>query len=300
MKFSKEYIGSVITALFVTLLWSSSWVIIKYGLIELPPLLFAGLRYTFASFILIVAILSSKKQRKLLIKNKREWWTRIIIYGLVFIAFTQGMQFIALSVLPAITTSFVLNLTPYFVIFYSVLFLNEFPSFFDLFFFALAFLGVCIYFVPSGSIVFSIINLFIAFLLVNINAISSILGRAINRVAKNTPLLVTGTSMSIGSIFLLLSSILVEEIPEISFESLFLIIWLAVVNTALAFTLWNKAMKHIRAMDMSLINSLMLPQIVFLSIIFLEEIPTINEWVGLIIVLVSTLVIQISQSRYHV
>ncbi|MHA1971441.1 MAG: DMT family transporter [Candidatus Hodarchaeales archaeon] len=299
MKFSREYIGFVLLALFVTLFWSSSWVIIKYGLKDLPPLLFAGLRYSFASIILLIAIFSSENQRTSLINNRRGWWIRIIIYGLVFITFTQGMQFIALSVLPAITTSFVLNLTPYFVIVYSGFFLNEFPSYIDLLFFALAFVGICIYFLPSGSIVFSITDLLIAFSLVNINAVASILGRAINRVTNNTPLLVTGISMSVGSIFLLLGSILLEEMPRISLVSLLLIVWLAIVNTALAFTLWNKALKHIRAMDMSLINSLMLPQIVILSIVFLKELPTINEWIGLLIVLISTLIVQISQSQKH-
>ena len=35
-------------ALFVTFLWSTSWVLIKIGLDQIPALPFAGLRYTLA------------------------------------------------------------------------------------------------------------------------------------------------------------------------------------------------------------------------------------------------------------
>ena len=36
----------VLQALFVTFLWSTSWVLIKVGLKEIPAISFAGLRYT--------------------------------------------------------------------------------------------------------------------------------------------------------------------------------------------------------------------------------------------------------------
>ena len=36
---------AVIEALFVTFLWSTSWVLIKLGLDDIPALTFAGLRY---------------------------------------------------------------------------------------------------------------------------------------------------------------------------------------------------------------------------------------------------------------
>ncbi|MBN1875960.1 MAG: DMT family transporter [Anaerolineae bacterium] len=39
---------AVLYALFVTFLWSTSWVLIKIGLKDIPALTFAGLRYTLA------------------------------------------------------------------------------------------------------------------------------------------------------------------------------------------------------------------------------------------------------------
>jgi drug/metabolite transporter (DMT)-like permease len=53
--------------------------------------------------------------------------------------------------------------------------------------------------------------------------------------------------------------------------------WLAVVNTALAFWLWNKSLQVLTAMESSIINNTMLVQISLLAWLFLDESLT---WVG--------------------
>ena len=46
-------LSALLTAVFVTFLWSTSWVLIKVGLAaSLPPLPFAGLRYGLAALCL--------------------------------------------------------------------------------------------------------------------------------------------------------------------------------------------------------------------------------------------------------
>jgi drug/metabolite transporter (DMT)-like permease len=44
---------AILQALFVTFLWSTSWVLIKIALHAILPLTFAGLRHTIAFFILL-------------------------------------------------------------------------------------------------------------------------------------------------------------------------------------------------------------------------------------------------------
>ncbi len=44
---------AVLQALFVTFLWSTSWVFIKLGLTDIPALTFAGLRYSLAFLCLL-------------------------------------------------------------------------------------------------------------------------------------------------------------------------------------------------------------------------------------------------------
>ena len=103
--------------------------------------------------------------------------------------------------------------------------------------------------------------------------------------------------MLVGSVALLASGLLLEDVQAISLLSWFYIIWLSVVNTAFAFTLWNRAMQTLRAIDITLINGTMLPQIVILSIIFLGEMPTFLDWIGLALIAVSVLIVQVIQAR---
>ena len=101
---------AVIQALFVTVLWSSSFVVIKFGLEDIPPLTFAGLRYSIASVILLVLILAQSEMRTSIKGRSRKWWGMLFLYGVIYITATQGTQFLGLFYLPAITFSLLLNL----------------------------------------------------------------------------------------------------------------------------------------------------------------------------------------------
>jgi drug/metabolite transporter (DMT)-like permease len=65
------------------------------------------------------------------------------------------------------------------------------------------------------------------------------LGRAVNRRANLPALAVTFVSMGIGAILLLALGLTTQGLGALTARSWLLIAWLAVVNTALAFTLWN-------------------------------------------------------------
>ncbi|MHA2214554.1 MAG: DMT family transporter [Candidatus Hodarchaeales archaeon] len=295
--FSREYLRYLLQAVFVTVLWSSSWVIIKFGLEDLTPLYFAGFRYLVGSITLMMLLIANSDYRISIKSQSKKSFAYLSVYGVLFITLTQGGQFLALSLLPAITVSFLLNLSSFIVIILSLFILSETPSRFELILFLFVFVGIIIYFFPQQQDITSILGLLIGVGVVFVNAFSSIIGRAINRESNKSPLVITGVSMTIGTVFLLIIAVITEPLPVISIKSIITILWLGVVNTAIAFTLWNNAMTKIRAMDMSVINSLMLPQIVILSIIFLGELPLLNEWVGLIIMVSMTFILQLSQAR---
>ncbi|MHA2357026.1 MAG: EamA family transporter, partial [Candidatus Thorarchaeota archaeon] len=79
----KRHFKAVGEALFVTVLWASSWVIIKFGLEGegLPPITFAGLRYSIAAGILLAIVLSNPVHRALIREQDRQWWRTIFLYG---------------------------------------------------------------------------------------------------------------------------------------------------------------------------------------------------------------------------
>jgi drug/metabolite transporter (DMT)-like permease len=288
---------AVAEALIVTVLWSSSFVIIKFGLEDIPPLTYAGLRYSFASLLLLTLIFAQSKVRSLLRNRSRRWWGMLVLYGCIYITATQGTQFLGLFYLPAITFSLLLNMTPIIVLLSAIPLLGELPTSRETILVIIGILGVLLYFFPLDFIGISIIGLLIGLASLVANSASAIIGRAINRARDTPPLIVTGVMMSIGSVFLLLFAVATEPISPLSFTSWFYILWLAIVNTALAFTLWNRAMQVLRAMDMALINSTMMPQIVLLSFFFLGEYPTTLDWVGLALLAFSVAGVQYLQTR---
>ncbi|MEW6094603.1 MAG: DMT family transporter, partial [Chloroflexota bacterium] len=76
-----------------------------------------------------------------------------------------------------------------------------------------------------------------------------------------------------------------------------IIAWLAVVNTAIAFTLWNRSLQVLTAVESSILNSLMMPQIAILAFVFLGEGLTAKDIVGLALVGIGTIVVQLKPGK---
>jgi drug/metabolite transporter (DMT)-like permease len=298
-KFSKKYIIAVIQAIFVTVLWSSSWLLIKWGLEDenIPPLFYSGLRYFLASIILIFYVVLKNDVKNQVSKIRKKDLGYIAIYGLFFITFTQGGMFLSLFFLEAITVSLILNFTIVAVLFFSLIFLKESINKTQFFLILVALLGIIFYFDDKITLEFSFLGLFIGILAMLANAGSSIMGRSINRDKRIGAVLVTTISMAFGSTILLIIALIVEPIPILSLTSIIYIVWLSIFNTALAFTIWNKTMQTLRAVDSTIINSTMTPQIVFLSVLFLGEQLNFLDWIGIILVILSVLFIQINQAQ---
>ena len=67
------HIISILQALFVTFLWSTSFIIIKWGLIEIPPITFAGLRYILAFLCFIPFIVNRKYMNEIKQLKTFQW-----------------------------------------------------------------------------------------------------------------------------------------------------------------------------------------------------------------------------------
>jgi len=318
---ASKHFFSVFLAFFVTILWSSSWPIIKFGMKEMPPLIFAGLRYVIASFILLVFVLLRPKYRKELKNLTKRWWLRLISYGLIFYTITQGAQFFGLLYLNAITVSLLLSFTPILVLIFANLVLKERSNFIQLILVLLAIAGALLYFLLNPELVakqflivsgtnqfilppqpivatsLKVVGLVVVIIGVLANTFSAIYGRSINQAKEVSTVVITAVSMFVGSIVLLITGLIVEDIPHFSLTSIGYILWLSILNTALAFTIWNFAMQKLKALEISIINNTMLFQITILAVIFLGELPTAAQWIGLTIVAVVGLILPIIGSR---
>ena len=283
---------AILLALLVTFLWSTSFVIIKIGLAEIPPLTFAGLRYSIA-FICLLPLVFTKKNSETIKHLDKKDWIKLVLLGFLFYAFTQGAQFLGLSLLPAVTVSLWLNFTPLIVAVMAIFLLNENPTVLQWTGVILFIIGILTYFYPVELSDNQELGLIVMTIGVLANAASAVLGRNINRESKINPVVVTIISMGIGSIILLIIGIFIQGFPSISTQNIIYLLWLAIINTALAFTIWNFTLRTLSAMESSIINGTMLIQIAILAWIFLDEKISAKELTGMLIAALGAVLVQL-------
>jgi drug/metabolite transporter (DMT)-like permease len=295
MKFT-PHTNAVLQALFVTLLWSTSWVLIKIGLVDIPALSFSGLRYSLAFLCLLPFALTPANRAAIRRLTGRQWGL-LALLGLVYYTIVQGAQFVGLAYLPAATVSLLLNFSAILVALMSMAWLKEKPGLQDWVGILLTVAGSVLYFYPVDFPKEQVFGLVVVIVGVIANAAASVLGRYTNARTGIPVLLVTTISMGIGSGLLLLAGGVTQGFPVLGWNHWLIIAWLAVVNTAIAFNLWNHTLRTLPAVESSVINNTMLVQIPLLAWIFLGEALTVQEWVGMVVAGLGVLVVQVRRRK---
>lgn len=296
MNEKQSQLKALAAALLVTFLWSTSFILIKWGVKDIPPITFAGLRYSIAFISLLPFLLSQKN--KIVVKSLTgNDWKGLLLLGIFFYALTQGTQFIGLTKLPAVTVSLWLNFTPLLVAVMAIFFVKELPSISQWIGVVIFLCGIMIYFLPITLDSGQVLGIIVVTVGVIANASSSVLGRKINREGRITPIIVTSLSMGIGSMILLITGFTTENFSGLSVENGLYLMWLAIINTAFAFTLWNYSLKILTAIESSIINGTMLIQITILAWIFLGEEISTKEIIGMLTAFSGILFVQMKSGK---
>lgn len=277
-------------AFFVTFLWSTSWILIKPVLSDIPPITFAGLRYFVGFLVLLVFWVFRGGLAKMRELTRRDWvW--LIGYGVIFYALTQAAGFIAIGYIPAATFSLVLNFSAVIVALLGMLFLKEKLSVVQWVGVGVFLIGLIVYFWPLLIPAEQWFGLLMAAAGMVLVSISATMGRFLNREGRLDVLTITVISMGIGSVLMLGVGLVIEPAPVLNASNWLVIGILAVVNTAFAFTLWSHTQRSLSAMQSNIINNTMLVQMAFLAWWFLDEVPTGINWVGMFIVLAGVVLV---------
>ena len=104
----KSNLKILLEGLLVTFLWSTSYILIKFGLQDLPPLTFSAYRYIIASALLLIATIISGNIQTINVKKNLP---KLLFLGVSGYSMAQGLQYIGLFYLPAVTVTFLLNFT---------------------------------------------------------------------------------------------------------------------------------------------------------------------------------------------
>lgn len=285
---------AILQAAFVTFLWSTSWVLIKFGLRDnIPPLTFAGLRYTLA-FLCLMPLVFRKPEYVSAVRHlKRETWLKLIVLGLLGYTVNQSAQFIGLKLLPTIAVNLLLSFTAVAVALLSLFMTHEKPGRAQWLGVGIYLVGVAVYFFPITLPETGLQGVIVVLVGMLAAALASLLGRSLNRSGVLDPIPMTATSMGIGAIVMLAAGLATEGLPRISPSGWLIIGWLALVNTAFAFTLWNHTLRTLSALESSILNNLMLAQIPLLAWVFLGETISLKAAVGLVFAGIGIAAVQI-------
>ena len=290
---------AVLQALLVTFLWSTSWVLVKVGLddLDLAPISFAGLRYALAAAILLPFGIRAMRRAHVGAALDARLVGRVAVYGLLFVAVAQGAQFAALAVLPATAVSLVLSSIPAVVALLALSGGRERATIGQAAGIGLLTLGAVLYFGPFQVETDAAIGFIAAGVCVLAAALSSHLGRGLARDAiarLGGPIGLTASSMAIGAVILLTVGVALEGWPRPDLGGWLIIGWLALVNTAFAFTLWNHTLRTLTAVESSVVNNTMTIQIAVLAVVFLGELLAPLQLIGLLLAATGAAVVQLA------
>lgn len=283
-------------AFLVVVVWSTSWVLIRFGLKEIPALTFAGLRYTIAALCLLPFLLT-KPSRQAIRQLDRSQWRQLLALGVVLYAVAQGTQYLSLSFLSLATTSLIINLTALATAIVGLYLLSESPTRLQWIGILLNLGGIAFFFYPPAFSSRDGLGIAIALACMLANTAGVIMGRKLNRMGSIPPLILTGISMAIGAVLMLGAGLAIEGMPTISPLNWAAILWMAVVNTAFAFTLWNYTQRTLQATESSIIANMMTVFVAILGWIFVGEGLSPLDVGGIVAATIGTILVQIRRLR---
>ena len=284
---------AVVEAVLITIIWSSTFVIVKIGLESLGPLTIAGLRY-FLGFVLLSPLLLIRKTR--IGKISKNLWLRLILIGISSYTIGNGALFWGLKYVPATTGSLMMSLIPLLVLAGAALFLKEIPSGMQVLGVIISLLGSGIFFAgglkpgePLGLII--VIAGLIGFMTF------ALLGRGIARDGLLDTLTLTALPLLIGGLVTLVIALAVEGLPRFTEDSLLIVFWLALVNTAIGYWIYNHALRTLTALEMNMFMNLTPFFTALLGWIFLGESLSGIQYLGMIVIVGGVALVQLGGSK---
>jgi drug/metabolite transporter (DMT)-like permease len=238
-------------ALLLALILGSTLVVSRLALNVLGPLTLTAFRYFFAFLVLVPFM----PHRNLFGRWTSRTWLLLLLIGVSFYVVGNGALIVGLRFLSATTDALLLNLVPLLVLVAGVIWLKEMPTHLQLAGVVIGVLGGVLFFSPGLS---AGEPLGLAIVTVGLlgNAAYGLLGRALAREGRVDTLSLTAIPLALGSLLLLPCALLIEGIPPFVPQAWVLVVLLAVINTAVAYVLYNHALKVLAAFEVSVILSI--------------------------------------------
>jgi probable blue pigment (indigoidine) exporter len=270
-----------------TLVLGSTLVVAKGALGTLGPLLLAALRYCVAFLLLLPFLVRRRAQANW----SRLLWARFIAIGVAFYVVGNGALFLGLNYLPATTASLLLSFVPLLVLFAGAVWLREQPTRVQSVGVLVGLAGSALFFARGLGAGKPLGLLIVAVGLIG-NAAFGILGRDAAKTARVDTVALTAIPLAVGGVILLPIAVVVEGWPHASVRAGVTVLWLAAVNTAGVFFLYNHALRALPALQVSAIVTCSPLVTALLATLFLGERLGVVQIIGMVIVIGGIVLVQ--------
>ncbi|MBN2385747.1 MAG: EamA family transporter [Anaerolineales bacterium] len=282
-----SYPLAILEALIVNLVWASSFIFVKIALDDLGPLTIGGLRYFLGFLVLLPFLLGRGRPRSLSART----WGRLFLLGLCAYTLGNGATFWALQYLSPTTVSFLMGMVTLLILLGGVVWLREVPSWLQTAGIVATLAGTGLFFstgLRAGE------PLGIAILSIGLLAFTlfGLLGRSAARDREVDTLALTAVPLAFGGGLLLLIALPLEGLPRASPATWGLVAWLAVVNTALGYLLYNHALQVLNAFQMNVLLNLSPIWTALMSAGLFDEHLTGGQWAGMLAVILGVGLVQ--------
>jgi drug/metabolite transporter (DMT)-like permease len=276
---SYPHASEIVLLVLVMLVWASASTVTKAALTQVPPLLFALLRFSVASAVLLPFAYAGRKRARRL--SGREWG-RIAAMGfcgvtLFYVSYNLALYYasaslivILQSAIPAVTAVF------------AAVLLKENPSGRRILGITLSLFGIILVALaaPVGDASHPLLGSALMLGAVAGWAFYTILAK---RFAAASQLTITAYSTTIGTA-LLIPPVLFElnaaPLPVITAQGWLGIVYLGVISTAGGYLLYNRSLAHLDASQAAAFLNLLPIFGVAIAVIFLGETVTVLQFVG--------------------
>ncbi len=271
-----------------TLIWASSFILIKMGLKDVQPLGFAAIRYSLGGLMLLAYLPTAGLK---LPRLTTSMWGLIALAGVLAYTVGQGLFYIGQAQVSALTGAFFYSLSPLFVLLLQAVHQHFRPTAWQLLGVGAVLVGALIFYplqVASGQ------WLGIA-LLVGSNVSTAyylLLTRSLRISTHIHPVWLTSVILLVGGGLLFVPALLFERPPHLGSDAFIIIAWLAALNTAFAYTVWNYLLKLLSALELSVMSSLIPLQTGLIGWLIFGDALSLPQIAGLLIAIAGVFAVQ--------
>ncbi len=293
-RLSLAYLALVAT----TFVWASSLILAKIFFTEnVGPIIFVALRYTLACpFLLILAL---QQRRRKTVEDVKKHWKIIAIAGISGPFISQIMQYIGLELTAASDALLLLNLTPIFGVILAAIILNEAITVEKVSGVLLATIGATLIVMNTSPeyVAFDLFRIFGDLIVIASTFFFAVNGIAGKIAVKSVDAVsTTFYSTLIAVPFIWISAVFLDDVSilfRMSILSWVIVLWVAIVNTVLAFILYYESMKYIEASRVQITLNLIGVWGVLMSVVVLQETVTILQIIGGFLTMVGVAIAQL-------